>query len=127
MATQITLTLSERAYSFAEELAKHTGRSIQETLSAQLEDALGTWVDAVEPDLSALADEEVLALADSQMDALQGETMSDLLNKQQAGTITAQETVELQLLMRIYEVGTLRKAQGLAEAVKRGLRPRGPW
>lgn len=121
MATQITLMLSEQAYSFAEELAKHTGRSIQETLSAQLEDALGTWVDEVKPDLTTLSDEEVLALADSQMDALQGETMSDLLNKQQAGTIRAQEKVELQLLMRIYEIGTLRKAQGLAEAVKRGL------
>jgi len=72
--------------------------------------------------VSALADAEVLALADSQMLPEQDERISQLLYKQQAGQLTDPERSELAGLMQIYQEGLLRKAQGLSEAVKRGLR-----
>lgn len=46
---------------------------------------------------------------------------SDLLDKQQAGTLIESEFLELQALMQIYQEGLLRKATALSEAVKREL------
>jgi len=65
----------------------------------------------------------VLAVCDSQMSLEQSERLGDLLDKQQAGSLTADERPELWALMRVYEVGQLRKAKALAEAIQRGLRP----
>ena len=44
------------------------------------------------------------------------------LDRQQAGELSDREGVELSALMQLYQVGLLRKAQALHEAVKRGLR-----
>jgi hypothetical protein len=45
-----------------------------------------------------------------------------LLDHQQAGTLTSSEQAELVALMQVYQQGLVRKAQGLREAVRRGLR-----
>jgi hypothetical protein len=74
---------------------------------------LGTWSDA-----------EVLAAADSMMSPEDGERLSELLDRQQAGELTEAERPELTSLMQMYQVGQLRKARALAEAVRHGLRER---
>jgi hypothetical protein len=48
--------------------------------------------------------------------------LSELLDHQQAGTLSDIEQAELAALMRVYEMGLLRQSQALAEAVRRGLR-----
>jgi hypothetical protein len=56
------------------------------------------------------------------MSARQSERMSELLDRQQTGLLAADEKPELWALLRVYELGQLRKAEALAEATRRGLR-----
>ena len=70
-----------------------------------------------------MADEEVLRVCDSRMDAAQSSRFGLLLDKQQSGSLAPEERPELWTLTRIYQLGQLRKAEALAEAVRRGLRP----
>ena len=48
--------------------------------------------------------------------------LSELLYRQQAELLSEPEHVELARLMEVYQEGLLLKAEGLAEAVRRGLR-----
>lgn len=74
------------------------------------------------PPLAEASSEEVIALADLQMDPTQDQRLSTLLDRQQAGELHVEERVELVALMQMYQEGLLRRAQALAEAVRRGLR-----
>jgi hypothetical protein len=56
------------------------------------------------------------------MPATDDERLSELLDRQQAGSLTAAERSELTALIALYQRLLLRKAQGLREAVQRGLR-----
>lgn len=47
--------------------------------------------------------------------------ISELLDRQQAGTLTESERPELRRLMQIHQEGLLRKATALSEAVECGL------
>lgn len=55
------------------------------------------------------------------MSAAENKRLSELLDKQREETITPLERNELEALLRVYQVGNLHKAQGIAEAVERGL------
>jgi len=68
-----------------------------------------------------LTDDEVLTLADSRMDATQSARMSELADKQQRTQLDAVEQHELSMLLYVYQQGSMRKADALVEAVKRGL------
>lgn len=72
--------------------------------------------------LQHLADDEVLALADLKMDGMQNERLGELQAKGKTQTLTQLEAIELFVLLQIYRLGQLRKSEGLAEAVRRGLR-----
>ena len=72
--------------------------------------------------MDTLTDAELLALTDLQLPAAQEQRLSTLLDRQQADAITEQERAELVALFQLYQEGLLRKAQALAEAVRRGLR-----
>lgn len=71
--------------------------------------------------ISVLSNEQVLALTDLEMEPEQDTRLSELLNRQQAGTLNEDERPDLQALMQIYQEGLLQKAIALSEAVKRGL------
>jgi hypothetical protein len=73
--------------------------------------------------VSELSDAAVLALADSTMAPDEDLRLSELLERQQTEQLTEIERVELARLVQIYQEGLLLKAEGLAEAVRRGLRP----
>lgn len=83
-----------------------------------VEDVDFEWV---EQSVNALSDEEVLALSESYMDAELGAEMSELLDKQQRGTFSAADEQRLDVLMQVHNIGLLRKAHALREAVQRGL------
>ncbi|MCZ7570246.1 MAG: hypothetical protein M5U01_16905 [Ardenticatenaceae bacterium] len=121
MPTQVVLTLPDHLYHSAEQLAAGVQRPVQNVLTDVLSTALEVW-DVADPPFGTWSDEQVLALCDSQMSPQQSERMSELLDTQQMGTLTVDERRELWALARIYELGQLRKAQALAEAVRRGLR-----
>jgi hypothetical protein len=123
MSTQITLNLPDEVYRRAENMARLTGRSVADVLAETVEASLSLLGAESSPPIPSLSDREVLALADSSMDEQQGQRLSELLDRQQAGTLTPSERFELLALMQAYDEALLRRSIGLAEAVRRGLRP----
>ncbi len=75
----------------------------------------------VERPLADYSDEEVLALANLQMPKKQSERHSQLLYKNQAGTLKPSEKKELDFFQQVYGVALLRKTEGIYEAVQRNL------
>ncbi len=123
MNTQITITLPDEVYQRAERFARLANRDIASVLVDTIQLAIPpTRADtlALAP-ISDLPDEQVLALTDLQMEPDQDVCLSKLLDRQQAGLLTEDERLELQVLMQIYQEGLLRKATALSEAVKRRL------
>jgi predicted DNA-binding protein len=124
MSTQVVVTLADETYRRVEQLARLTGQDIAELLAATIDTSLpdlSTEFMAAKP-VSDLSDSEVLALSESWMESAQSERFSALLYKQQAGTLEQSERSELMTLLQVYQEGLLRKAMGLNEAVRRGLR-----
>lgn len=125
MSMQVTVTLPDDTYRRAEYLARLTGRDIGDVLAETIHrslEPLGAPYPGERP-VVELSDAEVLAKADSHMDVDQNNRLNELLERQQAGTLTDEERVALPALMQVYQDGLLRKAQALHEAVRRGLRP----
>ena len=90
-------------------------------LTDVLSSALDAW-DVKEDAIEHWSDQRVLSQCDAQMSPRQSERLSELLDHQQSDQLTVDEKPELWALMRVYEAGQLRKAEALAEAVRRGLR-----
>ncbi len=116
MSEQITLQVSDRVVNQAAQIAAQTQRRVEEVLESWLE-----WASTEMP-VEALPDKEVLALTELQLTDEQQAVLSDLLAKNQDGTLDAEGRRQLDTLMRVYEHGLLRKAQALRVAVQRGLR-----
>jgi hypothetical protein len=125
MSTQVTVTLPDDIYQRAAYLARLTGREVADVLAETIDLSLQPLrlPLANEPPLAQRSDAEVLALADAQMDPSQDRRLSDLLARQQAGALAADDRVALLGLLQVYQNGLLRKAQALRQAVQRGLRP----
>ncbi|PSB26812.1 hypothetical protein [Stenomitos frigidus] len=123
MSTEITITLPDEVYQRAERFARLANRDVAGVLADTIQLSMPPVradLSELEP-LSALSDKQVLTLAELQMEPEQDARLSELLDRQQAGTLAENEHSELQTLMQIYQEGLLRKATALSEAVKRGL------
>lgn len=127
--TSITLELPDelyqRAQDFAELVSQDVGEALIEMLSLSLphfspERALEA--SAAETPVTALSDPEVLALTELTMEPVQDQRLSELLERQQAGTLKITEKPELWALMQTYQINLVRQAQALRVAVERGLR-----
>jgi predicted transcriptional regulator len=117
MTAQITLNLPDEVYHQAELLAQQRHRTVSEILVETLEIFL---LPTAKP-VSALSDSEVIAQTQLRLQPFQEQRLSELLDRQQSGTIASVELDELQGLIHIYETRLLRQAQALNEAVRRGL------
>jgi hypothetical protein len=123
MATQITLTLPDEMVSRLQSIAQLTGYDLDDLVERAITASLPA-VDAPMTDTrpaNELSDEEVLQLTGLEMQPEQDMRLSALLDRQQAGILSGDERAELHVLLQHYELGLLRKAQGLREAVRRGL------
>ncbi len=116
MSEQITLQVSDRVVTQATQVAERTQRRVEEVLESWLE-----WASTEMP-LEALSDQAVLALTELQLTNEQQTVLSDLLTKNRDETLNVEGRRQLEVLMRVYEHGLLRKAQALRVAVQRGLR-----
>ena len=125
MSTEVTLSLAEETLKRAESVARKRGRPVPEILVESIEMALDPSAEAFSEDesLAEWSDADVLAAADSLISDEQSARLSELLGLQRERRISAIEKTELEAHMRVYEIGQLRKARGLAEAVRRKLRP----
>ncbi len=126
MSIEITLKLPEPLIANAERYGRETHRALETVLAEALEmmwPSLGNLSEEDPfPTASRLSDVEVLELADSKMDVAQNERLSDLQTRGKTDGLTFAERLELAALLQIYQLGQLRKSEGLAEAVQRGLR-----
>lgn len=120
MTTQVVLELPDILFRSVERLATGTRQPVQGVLTDILAGALTGW-GAWSQSVSEMSNEQVLTLMDSQMELEQSERLSELLDRQQAGTLTLNERPELWTLTRIYQLGQLQKAEALAEVVTRKL------
>jgi hypothetical protein len=124
MSTQVVVTLPDEVYASAHRLAELMHREVADVLT----DALRLAIPALRPvpdpgpPVESVSDAEVLALTELQLPPEQDRRLSVLLDRQQGGSLTETERPELGALMQAYQEGLLRKAQGLEEAVRRGLR-----
>jgi hypothetical protein len=123
MSTKVTVNLPDDVYERAAQYAAYTNRDLAEIITATLASRSPT-LDAIEQlrAVADLSDQEVLALTELRLEPTDDRRLSELLDHQQAGTLTEIEQAELAALMRIYEMGLLCQSQALAEPVRRGLR-----
>jgi len=124
MSQQVTLVLPDEVLHRAEQLATLARRDVREILAEAVTVVLPP-LDVVLGEscsVSELSNGEVLKLTELRLAPVQDRRLSQLLDAQQAGTLTEQERTELLTLIQIYEANLLRQAEALAEAVRRGLR-----
>lgn len=121
MGRTVTLDLPEPFVERASAAAAFSNR--------RLEDVVLEWIGEIadERPVESLTDAEVVAVANSRLPAAEADQLSDLLADQRESRLTPEGRARLDQLMDVYYRGQLRKAQGLAEAVRRGLMPRGPY
>lgn len=122
MSTQLTLDLPENLIARARTIAQRAGQSVNDLLAESIELSLKPWGTASEDDIHQCGDEEVLKACGLELSAEDDCLLSELLQRQQAGTLPVQEQAELASLMQVYQEGLVRKAEALREAVRRGLR-----
>jgi predicted transcriptional regulator len=123
MDIPVTINLPDDVYRRAERFAHLANRDLSSVLADTLTRSLppiSAEIDTLPP-ISNLSDRQVMALTQLEMESAQDARLSELLDKQQSGTLNSEEPEELDNLMQIYREGLLRKATALAEAVKRGL------
>ncbi len=124
MSRCITLELPDEVLSRAERLAALARRDVAEVLAAAVTAALPSLALSIEESrpVSELPDDGGLQRAELRLAPAVDHRLSELLDRQQAGTLTAPEQPELLALMQGYEANLVRQAEALAEAVRRGLR-----
>ena len=120
---RVELSLPDEVYHRAQRLAQVSHRGITDVLV----DTLALFLPLIESaeggtSLSALSDAEIVALTHLQLEPRDDQRLSVLLDEQQGGELTDPHRAELWTLMQRYQIGLLRKAQALQEAVRRGLR-----
>lgn len=126
MSVQLTLTLSDGIVESAERIGRSTEQAPETVLTNALETLWPAWnalpVTSLYPPLSTLSDREVLLIADMKMSAAQNQRLADLQTKGRITGLSELERHELASLLYVYQIGQLRKSEGLVEAVRRGLR-----
>jgi hypothetical protein len=126
MTIPITINLPESLAASIQRLGEATAREISDVLLDTLEIVLPTLDNLPEMSINSnipdISDQEVLELANLKMDVVQNQRLGELQAKGKNTGLTAGERYELLILISLYQMGQLRKSEGLAEAVKRGIK-----
>ncbi len=118
---EISIKLPNSLYQDVSHLARAKKKSVAEVIKNAVKKAVADDTDTLDGSLAGCSDDEVLGVANMKMPKEQNDRLSELLYKNQADTLTPLERNELEVIMFVYQIGNLRKAQGIAEAVMRGL------
>lgn len=118
---EVTLNLPENVYRNFSKIAEEKHLRVEEVITGKLQDDFSGELVNFEETIAAWSDEDVLLLAKLKLPKEQAERMSELSDKVQRGIISKVEENELEIYLEIYNNANLRKAYGIAEAVKRGL------
>ena len=124
---QLTLNLPDSLVERVRCFGQATQRGAEAVLADTLMMMWPAWEDLLNRDLfppvEGLSDAEILELADLKMDPVRNERLGELQSRGKISGLTVAEQFELLVLVHFYQIGQLRKSEGLAEAVRRG--PRG--
>lgn len=118
---EVTLDLPENVYRNFSKLAEKNKRRVEEVITDKLRDDFSAETADYEETVAGWSDEAVLALANLKIPKEQADRISFLLDRMQEGVITEAEERELEVYTEVSQIATLRKAYGIAEAVKREL------
>ncbi len=118
---EVILNLPENVYRNFSKLAEKKHRRVEEVITDRLQDDFSAETADYEKLIAGWSDEDVAGLAKLKLPKEQAERMSELSDKVQSGTISKVEENEQEIYLEIYNSANLRKAYGIAEAVKRGL------
>ena len=118
---EISVKLPNNLHQDVSHMAKAKKKSVATIIKDAVRKVVIEEAEALGRPLAGCSDKEVLALANMKMSEPENKRMSKLLDKQREETITPVERNEMDVLFRVYQAGNLRKAQGIAEAVQRGL------
>ena len=118
---EISVKLPNSLYQDVSHLAETKKKSVGEIIKNAVKKAVAEESETLERPLAGCSDEEVLGIANMKMAEAENKRMSELLYKNQADTLTPLERNEMESMVFVYQVGNLRKSQGIAEAVLRGL------
>lgn len=118
---QMTLNVSETTFQRVASLATLTKQSIDELAEKAFENSFAKEAGMLEKSIKASSDKEVLTLAKMKISAKQNRRLSFLLEKNGEGTLTPKEEKELGEMILFCQIADLRKAIGIAEALRRGL------
>ncbi len=118
---EVTLNLPDNVYRNFSKLAEKKHRRVEEIITDKLQDDFSADNADYEETVAGWTDEAVLALANLKLPQEQSDRMSFLLDRLQEGLITESEERELEVYTELSQIATLRKAYGIAEAVKRKL------
>ena len=118
---EISVELPDNLYKNVSHLARAKRKTVAEFVKNAVRKAVDEETEVLERPLADCSDEEVLVLANMKMSEAENARMSELLDKKREDMISPLERNELDALMRVYQVGNLRKSQGIYEAVRRGL------
>jgi hypothetical protein len=123
MTVAITINLPENLVESAQRLGEATARELSDVLVDTLEIVLPTFNNlseiSINSQISNLSDADVLDIANLKMEAVQNNRLGELQAKGKNIGLNENERYELLVLMSIYQIGQLRKSEGLAEAAKR--------
>lgn len=100
-------------------------RAVATASNCRVEDVVFDCLDKAisMPDVTSLADAELLKLCEAEMELPQQEERSDLLARNREEELAGQQRVRLDELMLVYRVGLVSNVWALKEAVARGLKP----
>jgi hypothetical protein len=118
---EVTLNLPENVYQNFSELAETRHQAVEEVIADKLQNDFSANNINFKETVAGWSDDDVLALANLKLPAEQANRMSELSDIQQRGSMSNVEKSELEIYLEIYNNANLRKAYGIAEAVKRGL------
>ncbi len=118
---EVTLNLHENIYRNFTELAEKKHRRIEDVITDRLQEDFSDEIADFGETVASWSDEDVLTLANLKLPKEQANRMSELSDIQQRGLMSNVEKSELEIYLEIYNNANLRKAHGIAEAVRRGL------
>jgi len=118
---EVTLNLPENIYRNFSEIAEKKHRRLEEVIADKLQDDFSADMADYEETVAAWTNDAVLALANLKIPKEQSDRMSVLLSRLDEGMMTETEERELEIYTELHQISTLRKAYGIAEAVKRKL------
>ncbi|HMS38807.1 MAG TPA: hypothetical protein PKE69_01175 [Pyrinomonadaceae bacterium] len=117
----VTVEIHENLYRNVAALAQKSNRKVDEIIIDKLEEDFSVEEIEFGQNIAVWTDEEVLALANLKIPEAQATRIDELSERRELGVMTNLEQNELEIYLKSVQIATLRKADGIVEAVRRNL------